>query len=306
MKKLILAIALAGFFGAPAFAQETEGPGGEGEKEMSQQEMLAELHRLMAKASKEMESSETELAKASLPGSKADVLEARIKALREQMEKGEIKEIPEGLREYIKANPDKAAELSGKTVEEMKKLVQDDKEVDGLIKKSPEMLKKLAESKEAFEDILDRQYQAERKIEEVLKAQEKTIKAASENQDSAINLAHQLRDQGGGKGQPDKPDKNKSETKDPREKDQPKNGDPTKNAPKEYQPGEEKLRPDEKTEDFTNNENKEGFQADKKTKDLGGGAGNAENQGPGKYNGFWDKWREAMQKRNAEAAKTPK
>ncbi|MCC6574655.1 MAG: hypothetical protein IT462_12805 [Planctomycetes bacterium] len=192
MKKLLFALALAGVFGAPAFAQEVEGPGGP-EKEMSQAEMLAELHRLMAKASSEMEAAESELAKASLPGSKADVLEARVKALREQMKTGELKDVPEGLREYIKQNPDKAAELSGKSVEELKKLVADDKEVDNFCRKNPEMLKKLAESEDTFEKILEQQYSAERKLAEVLEKQEKTIKAATGNQDDAINMAHKIK-----------------------------------------------------------------------------------------------------------------
>lgn len=305
MKKIILALALAGFFGAPAFAQEVEGPAGGSEREMSQAEMLAELHRLMAKASKEMESSEAELAKASLPASKPDVLDERVKQLREQMKKGELKDVPEGLREYVRKNPEKAAEYAGKSVEELKKLAENDKELDSLLKKSPEMLKKIAESNDAIDDVLKHQFEAERKLEEVLKSQEKTIKAASDNQDQAINLAHELRNQGQGKGQPDKPDKNKSETKDPREgKSEPKDGkNPSQPAPREYQPGDGKIKPDEKTEDFTNDVNRDGFQADRKVKDVGGDAAGADAKGPGKYNGFWQKWEEEMRKRNAEAEK---
>ena len=305
MKKILLMLALAGFCGAPAFAQEVEGPKGP-EKEMSQQEMLAELHRLMAKASKEMEASEGELAKASLPASKADVLAERVKALREQMEKGELKDIPEGLREYIKQNPEKAAEFSGKSVEELKKLAEDDKQLDSTIKKSPEMLKKMAGSEETFKEILERQYEAERKLEEVLKSQEKTIKAASENQDEAINLAHQLKEQGQGQGKGDKPDKNKTETKDPREgQEKPKNGQPTQPAPKEYAPGES-PKPKEETEDFTNDVNKESFQADKKAKEAAAGTSTEDHGEPSKYKGFKQKFEEEMRKRPAEAAKPPK
>lgn len=194
MKKIIFALALtmSGVFGAPAFAQEVEGPGG-GEKEMSQAEMLAELHKLMAKASKEMEASEAELAKASLPASKADVLAERVKTLRDQMSKGELKDVPEGLREYLKNNAEKASELSGKSVEELKKLFENDKDLDGFCRKSPELLKKLAESEETFEKILEMQYGAERRIEEVLKKQQEAIKGASGNQDEAINMAHKIK-----------------------------------------------------------------------------------------------------------------
>lgn len=39
---------------------------------------------------------------------------------------------------------------------------------------------------------------------------------------------------------------------------------------------------------------------------MGNGAGSTENQGPGKYNGFWQKWQEAMHKRAAAAGKNPK
>ena len=146
MKRILLMLAFAGFIGSPLAAQEAEGP----EHEKSTEELLEELHKLMKEASKEMEQAERELAKASLPSNKADVLNERIKALREKMAKGEIDEIPEGLREYLRQHPEEAAAATGKSVDEIKKIVDDQKQLEELLKKSPDLLKKLAQSEEAM------------------------------------------------------------------------------------------------------------------------------------------------------------
>lgn len=142
MKKILLMLALCGC-AAPAFAQEAPPPA---EKEKTTQELLEELHKIMKDASKEMGAAETELAKASLPATKADVSAAKVRELREKMARGEIDEIPEGLREYLRANADSVAGLLGVSEEELKKLVDDPAKLKELLKKSPELLKRLAQS----------------------------------------------------------------------------------------------------------------------------------------------------------------
>ena len=91
MKKLMLAIAMAGLIAAPAALHAQDGGKGEGgewggesgkegeakEGGKSVDEMIAELHKLMKKASDEMGELENELAKASLDSPKADVIAER-------------------------------------------------------------------------------------------------------------------------------------------------------------------------------------------------------------------------------------
>ena len=190
MKKILLMFVLAGITGVPLCAQETPP---EGEKEKSTAEMLEELHKLMKDASKEMETAEKELAKASLPASKADVTASRVKELREKMARGEITEIPEGLREFLRANADTAAALAGKSEEEFKKIVDDPKQLEELLRNSPELLKKLAKSDAIMDSVLEHQHKAEKKLEEVLKKQNDSADKAEKHVDEAVEMAVKLK-----------------------------------------------------------------------------------------------------------------
>lgn len=190
MKKILLMLALCGF-AAPVFAQEAEP-----EKEKSTQELLEELHKIMKDASNEMGEAEKELAKASMPATKADVSAAKIKELREKMARGEIDEVPEGLREYIRDNASTVASLLGVSEEELKKLVDDQAKLKELLKKAPELLKRLAQSESIMESVLEHQHAAEKKLEEVLKKQKEAVETAEKKVDDAVGIAVKLR-QGG-------------------------------------------------------------------------------------------------------------
>jgi hypothetical protein len=182
MKRVLLMLACCGLLAAPAFAQE--------EKDLSSKtrdELLEELHKFMKEASKEMTELEGELAKTSLGPAKPDIVAER---LRDRMSKGEL---DEGIREYLRDNPDEAAKLSGKSVEEFKKIAEDEAELRGLIEKNPEILKKLAESNEAFEDILKRQVKIEQRVEDALKRARESSAKAEENIDESLEVAHELR-----------------------------------------------------------------------------------------------------------------
>jgi hypothetical protein len=298
MKRILLMLALCGFIGTPALAQEA-GP----EREKTPEELLKELHELMKEASKEMEAAEKELAKASLPPNKADVMAERMRVLREKLAKGEIDEIPEGLREYLRQHPEEAAKATGKTVEEFKKIVEDQEKLKELLKKQPDLLKKLAESEEAMEKVLKHEQEAERKLNEIVKKQEEAVEKSKDNVDKSIDVAHQLKQQGQGKGKPEMKD-NEGKTKDPKDQgDKPKDGQ-GKNAESDYQPGEGKVeRKDEKDDEFTRREG-DGFKADPKKKDTAEGAGSEGAGGaPEKYKGFWDKWSKAVRERTKDAGK---
>lgn len=191
MKKILLMLALSGF-AAPMFAQEAPPP----TEEKSTAELLKDLHKIMKDASKEMGAAEAELAKASLPATKADVSSAKIKELREKMARGEIDEVPEGLRDYLRENASLLAGLAGKSEEEFKKILDDQEKLKELLKKSPDLLKRLAQSESIMDSVLEHQHSAEKKLEETLKKQKDATDSAEKNVDEAVNIAVKLK-QGG-------------------------------------------------------------------------------------------------------------
>lgn len=296
MKRILLMLAFAGLLGAPLLAQEAE-------REKTPEELMRELLELMEKASKEMEAAEKELAKASLPPNKADVLAERMRVLREKLAKGEIDEVPEGLREYLRNNPEEAAKAAGMSVEEFKKIIENQDKLKETLKKSPEVLKKLAESESAMEKVLRHEQEAERKLEEIVKKQEEAVEKSKENVDKSIDIANQLRQQGQGSGKSEMKD-NENKTKDPKDQGNSQSSGQGKNAEKEYQPGEGKVdRKDEKDDDFTRREG-DGFKADSRKKDTAEGAGSEGSGGsPDKYKGFWEKWNKAIRERTKDAGK---
>ena len=318
MKKLILALAMAGMFAAPTalFAQESEGGewGGESGKEgeakpgKSVDEMIAELHKLMKKASDEMGALEGELAKASLDSPKADVIAERVKKLRESMEEGKLDDLPEGLRKEIQDNPEEVAKATGKSNEEVKKIAESSEELTDLLRKNPELLKKLSESESTMDSILRKQQTAEKKLEETLKKQGEAADEAKKKLDDSLELAHDIKakSQGQGQGQ-GKPKNDKSqETKDPKSGEgKPQGGEtkkPSKGAEEGYQPGEGEMDSDHKVEEYERGKG-DGFQADKKNKDMKDGASSDEKREPGKYKNFWEKFNREVTKKTEERKK---
>ncbi|MBZ0135623.1 MAG: hypothetical protein K8I27_04525 [Planctomycetes bacterium] len=190
MKKVLLMLACCGLLAAPTFAQE------EKEKDLaskSRDELLKDLHKLMKDASKEMDGLEDELAKTSLGSAKPDIVAERMERLREQMRSGEVDELPESVREYLRDNPEEAAKLTGKSVDEFKQIAEDEAELRKLLGQSPDVLKKLADSESAFEDILSRQVKIERRVEDALKRAEESTAKAEENIDESLEVAHEIK-----------------------------------------------------------------------------------------------------------------
>jgi hypothetical protein len=300
MKKLMLALAISGLMAAPVFAQEGEEPPREGGQTVD--EMIAELHKLMKKASEEMGELETELAKASLDSPKADVIAERVKKLQDMMKEGKLDEMPEGLRKHIEDNPEEVAKATGKSNEEVKKIAESNDELIELLRKNPELLKKLAESQSTIDSILEKQQSAEKKIEETLKKQQESAEAAKTKVDESVELAHNIKAKSQGKPGPGQP-KNEpgKETKDPRE--QPGNDQgskkPTKGAEEGYQPGEGEMDPEDKIEEYERGK-EGGFQADKLGKGTEGAAGSEDRREPAKYKGFLRKWAEETKKKGDE------
>ena len=305
MNRMMIALAFAGLAtAAPLGAQEVEPPVG-GEAEKTQQERLAELHKLMKKASEDMAELERELAKASLASPKADVVKERMEKLREAMRTGKLEELPEGLKEAIRDNPEEVARATGKSEEEVRKLAEDSEKLSELLRQNPDLLKKLAESEDTMQKVLEKQHAVEKKLAETLQKQEDAAEGALKKVDESVELAHQLRQQGQGQGQ-GQPDKNKQSTQDPKNKGE-KQGDPNKpnkGAEEGYQPGPGEKPEDHSTDDYDRGE-KGGFQADKKTKDVGDGSSNQDSgAAPAKYKGFREKFERETRKKGEERKST--
>ena len=191
MKKVLMFLVMAALLGGPLMAQDDEDE--KGLKDLTRDELLQKLHAYMKKASEEMDELEIELAKASLDSPKADVVASRVKQIREEMAKGKPSELPEGLREYLRDNPEEAAELTGKTEAEIEKLAGDSTELEALLRKNPALLKKLAENDNTFEKILGHQHAAEKRLEATLKAQKEAQRLARENIDDSLDVGHELK-----------------------------------------------------------------------------------------------------------------
>ena len=189
MKRVLLALLCCGVLAAPAFAQDEK----DDLASKSREELLAELNKLAKDVSNEMEGLEKELAKTSLGAAKPDIVAERIKKLRAAMRDGKMDELPAGLREYLKAHPEEAAKLAGKTEEELKQIAEDEAELRKLLGQNPEILKKLADNEDAFEDILQRQVAVEKRIEDALKRTEEASAKAEENLDESLDIAHELK-----------------------------------------------------------------------------------------------------------------
>lgn len=299
MKRILMAIAFAGLTGAPLAAQAEPPAPGE-----SPQELQAKLGKLMKEASEEMAALERELARASLSSPKADVIAERIKQIREAMEQGKLEDLPEGLRDEIKQNPDEVAKLTGKTNEEVTKLAESSDTLRDLLKQNPEVLKKLAASEEVMQRVLEKQNAVEKRLAETLQKTEESAEAARKNVDESIKVAHELKaasqGSGSGEGQP----KNKGEsTSDKGDKDQKQggNGKSQQGANSQYQPGEGAGPRDDKTEEFERAAKTDGFQGEKKNKEAEAGSSNDDNRRePGRYSGFSKKWNEEVRKRTEE------
>ncbi|MCA8911685.1 MAG: hypothetical protein KDB82_08260 [Planctomycetes bacterium] len=191
MKKVLLMLACCGLLAAPAFAQES--PNADDLKSKTRDELLEDLHKLMKEASKEMDGLERDLARTSLGPARADIIAERIKRLKEAMSKGELSELPEGLREYLAEHPEDAADATGKSVEEFKKLTEDEAELRKLLEKNPDLLKKLSKNEDALEDILKRQAAIEKRVADSLKRAEESTEKAEENIDHSLDVAHELK-----------------------------------------------------------------------------------------------------------------
>lgn len=192
MKRFFAALVMAGFIATPLAAQGAV-EGQVDDKDLSVEELQAKLGKLMKQASEEMAALEKELARASLAAPKADVVAERIKQIRAAMEQGKLDELPDGLREEIKQNPDDVAKATGKTAEEVVKIAESQQELQALLRQNPDVLKRLAQSEDVMQRVLEKQSAVEKRLAETLKKTEESAESTRKNVNDAIDVAHVLK-----------------------------------------------------------------------------------------------------------------
>jgi hypothetical protein len=205
MKKVLMALALAALIAPALPAQEGERPDPQGQ---SAEQRLAELHRLMRRAGQEMDKLERELARASQGAPRPDVVAERIQRMRTALQQGRLDDLPPGMVEYLRRNAEDVAGQTELTVDEVLRMIREHQEseaspdeateralseLEQMLERNPEMLRRLAESEEAMEEVARHQHEAERRLEETLRRQREASDSTRMRVDEAIEYAHTLR-----------------------------------------------------------------------------------------------------------------
>jgi hypothetical protein len=151
--------------------------------------------------------------------------------------------------------------------------------------------------------VLEKQNAVEKRLAESLKKTEESAEAARKNVDESINVAHALKAASQGSGSGGKPKNQGESTGDSKDKDQQQggNGKSQTGAQGQYQPGEGQGPRDDQTEESERAVKADGFQGEKKAKEMEAGSGNLDNgREPGKYQGFLKKFNDETGKKVEE------
>lgn len=254
MKYIIVALLL---FSPILYAQEES-------KEESREELLKKLHKIMDEASKSMEESEKDLARASLPPTRPDVIAERVKSIIQKMKDDKINkdELPESVKEWLKNHP----ELNDKSVKE------------------------LADSKNLLEELFEIELKLESKLEESNKAAESV-----ENVGNAIDIINKLRQSNQNQSN-DSMKNNQSATKDPKNKSEG-TGDAVKPSNDKTETESKPHQDDLDSTQVGRAKDNNSFKAEGKSKEMEAGSSNEEKLELSKYKGFWEKWCEKIRSR---------
>lgn len=254
MKYFIFVLIL---FSSTLYAQSSE------PKEESREELLKKLHKIMDEASKSMEESEKDLARASLPPTKPDIIAERVKSIIQKMKDNKIskEELPDSVKEYLKNHP----ELKDKSVKE------------------------IAESEKLLEELFEIESKAELKLEE-----SNSAAASAENVSNAVDIANKLRQ--GGQNNDDKMKDNKSSTNDPKNKLE-KAGNSTKPSNEQVESKPDNGKDDLSESQIGRQSDGSAFKADSKAKNTEAGNSSDNNTEPVKYKGLWRLWCDKIRSR---------
>lgn len=288
--KLLTSLILCASLAAPILAQDAPKP------EKTQEELLKELHELMDKTSKEMERAEKKLADASRDKVKDDVVAAIIKKFQDELKNGEVNDIPDGFRKYLKENKKELAEQFGLSEDEVEALANsDDKELKDWVKTNHKALSKEFESEFSLKELIIHQNSVENNLEDVLDSQADASEKATENSGKAIEAAHNLA-ASGKSGKSDSVDNNnkKNEGKPKQESSQQSSTQGNSNNEQHKVNGssnDELDAPPARASDSN------GFRAESNKKVTDSGESSEDHREPSKYKGFREAWHKALKKK---------
>ncbi len=198
-RKLATVLFAAALFGAPPiFAQEASPGAGEagraGLVEKTDEELQKEFERLAREISKGMGKLENEIAKASLPPRRAEELKAELDAMLRQTGEGNSRQVHEGLRSWLEANPTKAAEVLGVSVERVAELLKNDAELLKTIGQRQTEVTKLLEDSAALQNVLQRQAEIELRVAELIEKQKSQAAQLGKTLEEILDVAYEMRD----------------------------------------------------------------------------------------------------------------
>jgi hypothetical protein len=181
---------------APGAGKEGDKPeaGKEADLEKkSDADLEKEFTQLAKDVSKSMAKLETEIAKASLPPRKAEELKAELESQAEKLKSGEATTVHPGLKAWMVENPEKTAAALGVTVEELKKLLDDEAALAKSLKEHADGLDKLMNEADTVEAVLRKQLAIELEVKDRIEKQAKLAKSTEENIDGILNIAYEMR-----------------------------------------------------------------------------------------------------------------
>lgn len=287
--KLLTSLVISLSLAAPLFAQEVPKP------EKTQEELLKELHDLMKKTSDEMGKAEEKLTDTSRDKIKDDVTAAIIEKFQNDLKSGNIEDVPEGLRKYLKENKEKLAKQLGLSEDEVAALAESE-DLKDWVKANSELLSKEFESKVALEELIIYQKIVENDLETTLDGQADSAQKISENIDKSLEAAHNLAGSGG---------KSKSDSVDNKQNAEGKPGQEpnqlqTPQKSPQGKPDDAQHEVDSTSEGYipepSQNDSK-AFQAESNKKTTNTGNSSDEQPEPSKYKGFREAWQRTIKKK---------
>lgn len=308
----LFALALAG----PGALYAQDAPEGEGEQprgeegaepeapERSEEEMMAELEKLVKEVDESMQELESKIAEASSEPLKPDEVKAQIDAIAEKLRKGEsLDELPAGIQSYLKKNPEELAEALGETKEEAEKLVEDQQELLKRLNEAGEKSAELLENMDALEEILEETQKIEDDMKDVIEKQRETSKQTEDEMKRSLELAYALRKQcnNPGQGQP-KPGEQEGEKKQGEQSEGKEVKKPSSGAEEGYDGnGQKNTGPEVGEESRQAGENS--WDVAKRDKEAERARSSTEESGePSRYKNFREAFLKAMKERASKAS----
>ena len=111
----------------------------------------------------------------------------------QKLKNNEMKELPEGMKQYFEQNPGKLAEALESSKEEAARLLKQNDELMKRLSERTDSLRKVMEQDGVLDDVLKRQSELERNMDGVMERQKRIGDAARRDIEGVIERAYELR-----------------------------------------------------------------------------------------------------------------